>query len=370
MSNPQPAHPCTAALASIPSASPDIRICFIGDSFTAGIGDPENLGWVGRVTAAALARGHHVTAYNLGIRRETSADILRRWRQECEPRTLPGVDTRVVLCFGANDAALDNGRRRLSLDQTLANARTLLREIKTRYPVLLISPPPVGDAEYDARVGELAQALAQVAREENVPCLDVFTPLQHAAYWRPEVIANDGAHPRSGGYREFAALVINWSAWWFHAPTTTQATLTAHATRVAESDGEIDACFPVMAQLRPHLNRDEFLARVRHQMQHGYRLAYLLEADTVRAVAGYRVSENLAWGKFLYVDDLVTDATQRSRGAGRALLAWLKEETLRQDCAQLHLDSGRQRLDAHRFYLRERLDNLGFHFATKLTDVA
>jgi GNAT superfamily N-acetyltransferase len=75
----------------------------------------------------------------------------------------------------------------------------------------------------------------------------------------------------------------------------------------------------------------------------------LLEADTVHTVAGYRVGENLAWGKFLYIDDLVTDDSERSRGCGRALLAWLREEAQRQGCAQLHLDSGKQRLDAHRF---------------------
>jgi GNAT superfamily N-acetyltransferase len=86
----------------------------------------------------------------------------------------------------------------------------------------------------------------------------------------------------------------------------------------------------------------------------------------VCCVAGYRVSRNLAWGEFLYVDDLVTDEATRSHGFGKALLAWLVDEARRQGCAQLHLDSGMQRKDAHRFYLREGLDNLGYHFAIKL----
>jgi lysophospholipase L1-like esterase len=214
--------------------APDIRICFIGDSFTAGVGDPEALGWVGRVAAAALAQGHDLTVYNLGVRRETSADILRRWRQECEPRALPGVDTRVVFSFGANDTALDfrtksraavpgctdcgfdNGRRRLTLDQTLANTRDLLRAARATYPVLLIGPPPVADAAHDERIAELSRELARVAQEEGAPYLDVFSPLMTSPLWRLEAGANDGSHPRAGGYRELAALVMAWPAWWFH----------------------------------------------------------------------------------------------------------------------------------------------------------
>ncbi len=121
-----------------------------------------------------------------------------------------------------------------------------------------------------------------------------------------------------------------------------------------------------MAQLRPHLARSEFVARVRRQMADGYRLAYLLEGSTVRTVAGYRVGENLAWGRFLYVDDLVTDESRRSHGCGKALLAWLQHEARRLNCAQLHLDSGTQRKDAHRFYLREGVDLAGYHFARKI----
>lgn len=347
---------------------PDIRICFIGDSFAAGTGDTEALGWVGRVAAAALAAGHNLTAYNLGIRRETSADILRRWRQECEPRTLPGTDTRVVFSFGANDTALEGGQRRLTLEQSLANARALLREAKAGYPTLLVGPPPVADAAHDERIDELSRELARVAREANIPYRDVFTPLMASTLWRQEVVANDGSHPRADGYRELARLVMDWPAWWFYQPAATRPTLAGHAIRVADADREIDDCFRVMVQLRPHLVRSEFVTRVRRQMADGYRLAYLLEETAVCAVAGYRVSENLAWGKFLYVDDLVTDAAQRSRGCGKALLAWLKDEAQRSGCLQIDLDSGTQRKDAHRFYRREGMDLASYHFHRKLSD--
>jgi GNAT superfamily N-acetyltransferase len=226
----------------------------------------------------------------------------------------------------------------------------------------------VADPEHDARIAELSRALGQVAQQEGVPYLDTFTPLHGSALWRAEVAGNDGSHPRSGGYRELAALVTHWPAWWFHQPPTRVARrpLAQHAVRVADSDDDIAACFPVMAQLRPHLAATEFVPRVRRQMADGFRLAVLREGGTVQAVAGYRVGENLAWGKFLYVDDLVTAADQRSRGCGRALLAWLRAEARRQGCAQLHLDSGTARKDAHRFYLREQLDLAGYHFAQRV----
>lgn len=135
---------------------------------------------------------------------------------------------------------------------------------------------------------------------------------------------------------------------------------------IAETPAEIAGCFPVMAQLRPHLERDEFITRAQRQMADGYRLAHLSVDGEVQAVAGYRIIENLAWGRFLYVDDLVTDEAARSQGYGKALLAWLAKHARQNGCAQLHLDSGMQRKDAHRFYLREGMENTGFHFITRL----
>lgn len=135
---------------------------------------------------------------------------------------------------------------------------------------------------------------------------------------------------------------------------------------IAESPVEINACYAVMTQLRPQYTREEFMERVQRQMKDGYRLARLSTDGTVQAVAGYRLLENLAWGRFLYVDDLVTDQAARSQGCGKTLLAWLTAHARHKGCAQLHLDSAAYRKDAHRFYLREGMENLGFHFVTKL----
>jgi len=73
-----------------------MRICFIGDSFVSGAYDDDCIGWVGRIAAAARKRGHDFTAYNLGIRGETSVQIGRRWRAEAEVRQSPQPEGRLV----------------------------------------------------------------------------------------------------------------------------------------------------------------------------------------------------------------------------------------------------------------------------------
>jgi GNAT superfamily N-acetyltransferase len=132
--------------------------------------------------------------------------------------------------------------------------------------------------------------------------------------------------------------------------------------KLAETDAEIASCYPVMHQLRPHLSRQSFLERVRRQMGEGYRLALLEESGLPAAVAGFRVCENLAWGRFLYVDDLVSLDARRSRGLGKRLLSWLYAQAREQGCAELHLDSGLQRKGAHRFYEREGVEVIGLPF--------
>lgn len=137
--------------------------------------------------------------------------------------------------------------------------------------------------------------------------------------------------------------------------------------RIATTNSDIAACFPVMHELRPHLLAADFVSRVRALEQSGYRLACLLEAQDPVAVAGFHLGDSLAWGRHLYVDDLVTLASHRSRGHGAALLSWLVDHARRQGCGQLHLDSGIQRKDAQRFYTREGLQLAACHFAIAVT---
>ena len=133
-----------------------------------------------------------------------------------------------------------------------------------------------------------------------------------------------------------------------------------------EDAAALRAAWPVVAQLRPHLDEAAFVAQALRQIAAGYRATALAEDGVVRAYAGWRVQEFLVRGRHLYVDDLVTDANARSRGHGKVLLDWLKAEAQRQGCRTLQLDSGTQRRDAHAFYLREGLRIESFHFGIAL----
>lgn len=131
---------------------------------------------------------------------------------------------------------------------------------------------------------------------------------------------------------------------------------------VAETDDEIRSCFPVMSELRPHLEAESFVSTVREMEEEGYRLASLTVDGRVVCVAGFRFETRLWCGRILYVDDLVTTAAERSRGYGEAVLDWLKEAARAAGCAELHLDSGVQRTDAHRFYRNHGLEDSSLHF--------
>ena len=94
-------------------------------------------------------------------------------------------------------------------------------------------------------------------------------------------------------------------------------------------------------------------------------LVAAVEARVV-GVAIWRSFENTFTGRLLYVDDLVTDETQRSHGIGHALLA--RCETIARDigCLAVGLDSGVQRGAAHRFYFREGFIINSFNFGKGL----
>lgn len=140
--------------------------------------------------------------------------------------------------------------------------------------------------------------------------------------------------------------------------------MTAGAVSIRDATGDDDlrAAWPVVRQLRPHLDQDAFVTQALRQIDAGYRATVLWEGDVPRAYAGWRVHEFLVYGLHAYVDDLVTDEATRSRGHGRMLLDWLKDEARRLGCRRLMLDSGTHRKDAHAFYLREGLRIEAFHF--------
>jgi len=137
---------------------------------------------------------------------------------------------------------------------------------------------------------------------------------------------------------------------------------------IAETDAQIARCFPVMFELRPHLEAETFVRLVRAMQREGYVLAALEADGEVRAVAGFRINVLLARGKNLYVDDLVTAEASRSHAYGHVLLQWLIQFARDKDCDSFDLDSGVHRFRAHRFYFREGMHVGAYHFTLSLRD--
>jgi GNAT superfamily N-acetyltransferase len=136
----------------------------------------------------------------------------------------------------------------------------------------------------------------------------------------------------------------------------------------ASTDADIARVWPVMRELRPHIaGVDAFLAQVRRQQAgSGWRLIYVEDAGAPVAAAGFRISEWLAWGKALYIDDLICLESHRGKGFAEALMVWMEDLARKEGCAQFHLDSGTHRLAAHRFYHRMKLAITSFHFQKTL----
>ncbi len=140
-----------------------------------------------------------------------------------------------------------------------------------------------------------------------------------------------------------------------------------HKIALAASDDEITKCFSVMAELRPHINADLFLPRVKKlSEQTGLRLAYL-EDGKIKSVAGFRTSEWLAVdGKYLEIEDLVTKSGEQSKGYGGALFDWLITHAKENACTHLRLVSNIARRDAHRFYESKGMTHIANYFSMNL----
>ncbi|MFP7761647.1 GDSL-type esterase/lipase family protein [Marisediminicola sp. LYQ85] len=202
-------------------AGRDLRVCFVGDSYVAGVGDPTALGWVGRVTAEGIAAGLPLTAYNLGVRGETSTQIARRMPIEVAPRLTPATDPRLVVSFGVNDTVESAGRLSASTKQTLRALKDM--QAAMTVPMLLVGPPAVGDPAQDERLAATSALLARDAGQLGVPFIETFGATYSSTLWRQQVRDGDGYHPATEGYALLASVVARPLLAWLHEEMTAPA---------------------------------------------------------------------------------------------------------------------------------------------------
>ncbi|HEX2878827.1 MAG TPA: GNAT family N-acetyltransferase [Polyangiaceae bacterium] len=132
---------------------------------------------------------------------------------------------------------------------------------------------------------------------------------------------------------------------------------------LAESDTDLDRIGDVLLQLRSAFTKETLIAQIKEQQKTGFQIVYVESEGEILCVAGFVVATKLAWGKHIYISDFVTAERHRSTGVGAKLIEWFKAHARELGCKQLHLDSGVQRVEAHRFYQREGFNLSSHHFS-------
>tara|TARA_R110001599_G_scaffold64023_5_gene179788 strand:- start:98663 stop:99091 length:429 start_codon:yes stop_codon:yes gene_type:complete len=135
-----------------------------------------------------------------------------------------------------------------------------------------------------------------------------------------------------------------------------------------ERDVDLEESFCVMKELRPHLKDcATYLEQIKQQHTQGYQLLAAWNNDVIVGLVGYRLQDNLLYGHFIYVDDLVVTSSLQRSGLGERLLQAVREQAIALHCAHLVLDTGLHMALAQRFYFRQGLLAKGMHFVEPLS---
>jgi acyl-CoA thioesterase I len=194
-----------------PAGVRDVRLCIVGDSFVTGYGDPKALGWVGRVVARTPRETLDLTVHQLGVRGDSTAGVLARWREETGRRWSEGADNRLVLAVGANDVG-----QGISLARTRLNLANVVDEaVALGLQPFVVGPAPWLDQAANSSLRAVVDAERDVCERRGVRFVDCFTPLLGHAQWFADLGPGDGMHPGQAGYGLLAWLVLHsgWGAW-------------------------------------------------------------------------------------------------------------------------------------------------------------
>ena len=115
---------------------------FFGDSVTLGVNDAPAGGWVARLAGKAAEKGLNVppdTFYNMGVRKNSSRDILARWEAEYKARAMEGCPATLVFCFGTVDMAAPHAVPNVPVGESAANAREILMKAREYGSVVFVS---------------------------------------------------------------------------------------------------------------------------------------------------------------------------------------------------------------------------------------
>jgi GNAT superfamily N-acetyltransferase len=138
--------------------------------------------------------------------------------------------------------------------------------------------------------------------------------------------------------------------------------------KILKTKSDWKEAFPVMKQLRTHLEEEEFLQLVKEATEkESYKMAALYSQGQIVALTGFMPMTTLYNGRSIWVCDLVTDSNHRSKGYGEILLTYIQNWAKENGYERVSLSSGLQRTDAHRFYeTKMDYDKVSYVFLKRL----
>jgi lysophospholipase L1-like esterase len=206
----EPARVNAAEQVSSDARAAEIRYLALGDSFTAGTGNPSTAAFPARLAALWRAHGRKVALKNVAVDGYSTEDVLE---QEVI-QVAPFHPTVVTLAIGANDRV-----RGSSADVYRSNVRALFRAIidagvapnrivALPQPEWSLSPAAAwfGDpATLGADIVAFNAILRDEAQAAGARYVDLY-PLMHQEA-EAKMLARDGLHPSARSHEEWAAAL-------------------------------------------------------------------------------------------------------------------------------------------------------------------
>ena len=140
-----------------------------------------------------------------------------------------------------------------------------------------------------------------------------------------------------------------------------------HRLFTIQTRTDLERCYLVIKELRPHLSFDEFISVYdESHSSDGYELVAIEEGEKIVAVMGYRFLSDFVRGRHLYIDDLVSAGSARSRGLGAELLNFAETVCRQSGLSSLRLCTGIENERGVNFYERNGWTKRAFAYAKKL----
>jgi len=125
--------------------------------------------------------------------------------------------------------------------------------------------------------------------------------------------------------------------------------------------------YHLLKQLRPHLSFEDFLQTYDEaNNSNQFQFIGIEENDHLVALMGYRILFDFVHGKHLYIDDLVSSESHRSKGYGAMLLEHADKIAKENGCSNLRLCTGVENERGKTFYEKNAWQLKALVFKKKL----